>query len=240
MRAVLLLVGRVVLFIDDDKPEIGVRKKQRRARADHHRHLIGRDRGPGARAQSRRNLRMPFRRPRAEAFGETIERLPGERDFRHQDQRLPFLPDVLRHRLEIDLRLARAGDAVEQSDGGAALVDRGAQRVGRGQLRQNEVGRAEIRIGRQRHGIGRQHQRFQRAFVDQPVDHAGGNAGLRAASPLARVSPSAKSRSARARAGVIPAGAGPPRRTPTRSRAGPSCSARRSTMRSTIPRGLSV
>ena len=35
MRAFVLLVGLVVLLIDDDEPEIGVGQKQRRARADH-------------------------------------------------------------------------------------------------------------------------------------------------------------------------------------------------------------
>ena len=75
MRAVLLLVGRVMLFIDHDQAEIGVRQKQRRARADHHRHFVRRHRGPGARARARRELRMPFRRPGAKARGETVERL---------------------------------------------------------------------------------------------------------------------------------------------------------------------
>ena len=75
MRAVLLLVGRVVLFIDHDQAEIGIRQKQRRARADHHLHFVGRHRRPGARARARRQLRMPFRRTRAEARGEAVERL---------------------------------------------------------------------------------------------------------------------------------------------------------------------
>ena len=56
MRAVLLLVGGVVLFIDHDKPEIGIRQKQRRARADHHRHFVRRHRRPGARARARRSV----------------------------------------------------------------------------------------------------------------------------------------------------------------------------------------
>ena len=61
-HAVFLLVGRVVLLIDDDKPEIGVRQKQRRARADHDRHFAVSDSAPGARAAARRELRMPFGR----------------------------------------------------------------------------------------------------------------------------------------------------------------------------------
>ena len=39
MHTVFLLVGRVVLLIDHDQAEIGVWQEQRRASADHHRHL---------------------------------------------------------------------------------------------------------------------------------------------------------------------------------------------------------
>ena len=121
MRAVLLLVGLVVLFIDHDEPEIGVGQKQRRARADHDRRLAGRDRRPIARARARRQFRMPFHRPHAEAPREAVEKLAGQRDLRHQDQRLPAAADGLGDRLEIDLGLARAGDAVEQRDMEAAV-----------------------------------------------------------------------------------------------------------------------
>ena len=178
MRAVLLLVGRVVLFIDDDEAEIGIRQKQRRTRADHHLHFVRRHRAPSARAGAWAKLRMPLGRLGAEALGEAVEELRGERDFRHQDQRLPLVPDVFRDALEIDFGLAGAGDTVEQRDGVAALVDRGAQRVGGGQLQQREIGFLKIRVRRPRHRFGRQHDRLQRAFVDQPVDHAGADAGF--------------------------------------------------------------
>ena len=178
MRAILLLVGRVMLLIDDDQAQIGIGQEQRRARADHHRHFVRRHRRPGARARARRQLRMPFRRPSAEARGETVERLRGERDLRHQDQRLALAPDVLRHRLEINFGFSGAGDAVEQRHRIAALVDSGAQRVGGGKLTEREFGFAEIRIRRQRHRVGRQHHGGKRALVDQPVEHAGADARL--------------------------------------------------------------
>ena len=116
MRAVILLVGLVVLLIDDNETEIGVRQKQRRARADHDRRFARRNRRPVARAGARRQLRMPFQRPHAEARREAIEELAGQRDLRHQDQRLLAAADGLGDRLEIDLGLAGAGDAVEQRD----------------------------------------------------------------------------------------------------------------------------
>ena len=177
-HAVLLLVGRVVLLIDDDEAEIGIGQEQSRARADHHRHLARRHRRPGARAPPRRDLGMPFRRPHAEALGEAVEELRGERDLRHQDQHLPAAPDDLGHRLEIDLGLARAGDAVDQRHREAALPGAGAQRVGRLALGVGELGRAMVGVGLARHRLRRQHQRLQRALVDQAVDHAGRDAGL--------------------------------------------------------------
>jgi hypothetical protein len=117
MRAVFLLIGRVMLLIDDDQAEIGIGQEQRRARADHHLGLARRHRRPGARAFARRQLRMPFRRRRAEACAEAVERLRGERDLRHQNQRLPAALEIFRHRLVIDFRLARPCDAVDQRDG---------------------------------------------------------------------------------------------------------------------------
>ncbi len=177
-HAVLLLVGGVVLFIHDNHAEIGVRQEQRRARAHCDRRLARRHRRPGARAQPLRELRMPLRRPHAEAFGEAVEHLRGERDLRHQDQRLPAAADRFRHRLEIHRGLAGAGDAVEQRCGIAAFCDRLAQGIGGRALRRREIRLRETGIGRGRHRIRREHQRLQRALVDQAVDDAGRYAGL--------------------------------------------------------------
>ena len=177
-HAVLLLVGGVVLLVDHDQPEIGIGQEQRRARADDDLDVTGRDRAPGARAQALRKLRVPLRRPHPEALGEAVEELRGQRDLRHQHQRLPSATDGLAHRLEIDLRLAGAGDAVEQRDRIAARGDDRAQRVRRRALRRPEIGRRKIRIGRARHRLGRQHHGLERAFVDQAIDHARRNTGL--------------------------------------------------------------
>ena len=54
VHAVFLLVGGVVLFIDDDQAEIGIGQEQRRARADHDRDFAVGDRPPSARAPARR------------------------------------------------------------------------------------------------------------------------------------------------------------------------------------------
>ena len=75
MHAVLLLVGGVVLFIDDDEAEVGIRQKQRRARADDHAAPRRRHRMPGAGALARAELGMPFGRAHAEARREAVEEL---------------------------------------------------------------------------------------------------------------------------------------------------------------------
>ena len=55
----------------------------------------------------------------------------GERDLRQHDQRLLPALQRARDRLEVDLGLARAGDAVEQRDREVAAVHRRLQRVHR-------------------------------------------------------------------------------------------------------------
>ena len=73
--AILLLVGEVVLLVDDDQAELPERQEQRRAgAADDPDAAVG-DAAPDPLAHPRRDFRMPFRRPRAEAAGEAIEEI---------------------------------------------------------------------------------------------------------------------------------------------------------------------
>ena len=76
-------------------------------------HLTRRDRIPGARALACAKFRMPLGRPHAETLRKAIQKLRGERDLRHQDQRLLSPSDDFSDRLEIDFSLAGPGDAVE-------------------------------------------------------------------------------------------------------------------------------
>ena len=178
MRALVLLVGLVVLLIDHDQPEIGIRHEQRGARAHHHIRLARRDRGPVARAGARRQFRMPLQRPHPETHGKTVEELPGQRDLRHQDQRLFAAPDDFRNRLEINFGLARAGDAVEQCDMKTAVRRQRPHRIHRGALLARKLRLGERRVGRRRRQRARHCLGGQRAFIDEAVDHAGADAGL--------------------------------------------------------------
>jgi hypothetical protein len=121
MRAFVLLVGLVVLFVDDDQPEMGIGKKQRGACADHDRSFAGGNRGPVALPCARSQFGMPLQRTHAETLREAIEELAGQRDLRHQDQRLLAAADRFRNGLEINFGFARAGDAIEQCDVKAAV-----------------------------------------------------------------------------------------------------------------------
>ena len=147
-----------MLLVDHDETEIAPRQEQGRARAHHH---LGRprcDAEPHPLALALPNPRMPFRRLRLEPALDPFEKALGEGDFRQQQQHLPALRQRRRHCLEIDLGLARAGDAVDQRDREAARRHRPAQLLGRRRLLRIEGDPVAQRIGggegqerRQRH-----------------------------------------------------------------------------------------
>ena len=123
--ALLLLVGALMFLIDDDEAKLGERQEKRRACADNHGRLAARHRIPDAFALPLGQAGMPLGRPCAETRREPIEKLPGERDLRQQHQRLPFLPQSLGDRLEINFRLARSRHALEQGGRERAIPPRG-------------------------------------------------------------------------------------------------------------------
>ena len=145
-HAVLLLVGRIVLLIDHDEAEIGVGQKQRRARADHDRQLRRRPRRARcarACAATVANAIPPVVRRSGAAKRSrncAVSAISGIRIRLCRPRRI-----IVRHRFEIDLGLARAGDAVDQRDRIAALGQRRFQRRGGGAL----VG-GKIRLARNR------------------------------------------------------------------------------------------
>jgi len=105
MRAFVLLVGLIVLLVDDDQAEIGIGQKQRGARAHDDRGFARRDRGPVALPRARGQFGMPFQGTNPETLRKAVEELSGQRDLRHQDQRLPATTDDFRNGFEIDFVL---------------------------------------------------------------------------------------------------------------------------------------
>ena len=115
----LLLVRRLVLLVDDHQPEVGHGREDRRARADGDPRDPVANAAPLVAALSGGELRVQQGHPVAEARPEAGERLRGQRDLGDQrDHAPPPLERGLGAR-QVDLRLARAGDAMEQELAGA-------------------------------------------------------------------------------------------------------------------------
>ncbi len=116
---------------------------------------------------------MPFGRPGAEARGEAIEKLRGQRNLRQEHERLALLSQRFGDRLEIDFGLARSRHALEQGGRERAVGDEADELVGRGALVGIEAGRTEVRVERRRAALRRKRDRLKRAVGDKAVDDAG-------------------------------------------------------------------
>ena len=110
----ILFVGALMLFIDHDQAEVGPRQKQRRAGADDDARFRRSDSTPDPLALARLNLRMPVGGLNPEPPLDPGQKLRGERNFGQQQQNLRAGGQGCRHRLEIDLSLARTGHAIEK------------------------------------------------------------------------------------------------------------------------------
>ena len=103
-----------MFLIDDDEPQFLPRQEQRRARPnDDPRRAIG-NAPPHPLALARAHIRMPLRRIAAESIFDTRQKRLRECYLRQQQQHLGSRRQCRRHRFEIDFRLARSGDAIEQ------------------------------------------------------------------------------------------------------------------------------
>ncbi len=153
--AVFLFVRGVVLFIDNDQPQVLKRQKQRRPRAHHHLRLPFGHHAPDAAAFGHGHARVPLGRFRAKAFVYPGQELLGQRDLGQQHQRLPPGAQGRRHGLQVHLGLARPGHALQQrgaigSAGHALGQPRGRLGLICGQLfaRQRGIQRRKGRIAR--------------------------------------------------------------------------------------------
>ena len=160
----------------------------------------------------------------AEAGAEAGQGLRRQSDLRHQHQRLLAAGEAVGDRVQVDLGLAAAGDAVEQQRGEAGMA---AERIDRGLLFRIEH-RSRLRHGcvlRGRHGdafdqaaLGQRARgaapvlagRIERVFVARADCSSSANRrGLPARSPGSAVRPASVSRQAQ----PWVSGSGSPRRS---------------------------
>ena len=115
-----------MFLIDDEDAHIRKRGEHRRARADDHARLARADAPPLVEMLALRKAGMEDGRVRAEALVEPGDHLRREGDLRHEDDGAFAHLQRPAHEADVDLRLARAGDAVQQKTT-AAMLQRGAQ-----------------------------------------------------------------------------------------------------------------
>ena len=124
-RRRVLLVGRLVLLVDDDEAGVGERREERRPGADDHVRLAPADEVPLVEALARREARVEDGDVVAEAAAEAADRLGRERDLGNEHEGAAALFQRMFDGVEVDLRLARARDAVDEHDvADAALASR--------------------------------------------------------------------------------------------------------------------
>src|SRR6185295_6946556 len=125
----LLLVGGVVLLVDDHQAQLAHRSEGRRTRAHADERFARGKALPLVAAFARREARVKQRHSIPEARREPRDRLGREPDLGNEDDRsLPSLERRLRGR-QINLRLARSSDPVQQVLTTGGPVHRGDDRV---------------------------------------------------------------------------------------------------------------
>ena len=113
-RRLLLLVALIVLFVDHDQAEIAHRREHAGTRAHHHARLARADAAPLLGALGIGESAVQNRHAIAEAREELARHRRRERDLRHQQQRAAARRQRGFDGAQINLGLARAGDAVQQ------------------------------------------------------------------------------------------------------------------------------
>ena len=104
-----------MLLVDDDQSEILERQKQRRPCADDQLDLSLARLPPKPPPFRRRYAGVPLARPGAETICDPAQKLRSQRDFRKKHEHLTALLEHVRSRIQINFRLARTGDALQQN-----------------------------------------------------------------------------------------------------------------------------
>ncbi len=170
-RRLALLVARLVLLVDDDRAEVGERREDRRARANGDSLASLAQREPFVVPLAVAERAVQHRDGVAELGAKAIDGLRRERDLGHEhDRRLSIAQNEPLEKLEVDERLAAAGDPVKEKDVSALAASERHERVS---LRRR--GLVPPRRGRRttgkriaRHRLGG--QRHQLALHQRPQD----------------------------------------------------------------------
>jgi len=121
-RLVILLVGAVMLLVQNDEAQIAGRGEEGGARPDHDLVPAFGQRLPGRVPLGIRQGGVEDRHPAGEAGDEPAHDLGRQRDLRHQHDRRPAMAQTPGDRPQVDLGFAAAGDAVQQE--GARVAGR--------------------------------------------------------------------------------------------------------------------
>ena len=108
------LVAALLLLVHDNDAQILQRGKHGGPGSQHHVHLSPADALPLVVPLRQAQSAVEHHHPGAEIGGELPHHLGRQHDLRHQDDGPPSLAQHLLHQTDIDLRLAGAGDALEQ------------------------------------------------------------------------------------------------------------------------------
>ncbi len=176
-RSFFLLVGRVVLFVDDDQREIGDRGEDRRPRADDHARFAALDAVPllGALAIGERGVQD------GNFVAENLVQVGGDggsqADFRDEQDGGASGFEHAAHGGQIDRGLARSGDAVQQHAGELARRRRLAASA-RARIAARDSVRSRISAGR---GFERETEKSRGLFenLDQATANQRGERGSR-------------------------------------------------------------
>ncbi len=107
-----------MLFVHDDQPQVWLRGEDGAARPDDHGVVAIADAPPLVELLAQRQTAVHHRHLAGEALGEAPHRLWRQGYLRHQNDAPLAQGHCLLQGLKVDLRLAAAGDAMQEEDAG--------------------------------------------------------------------------------------------------------------------------
>ena len=114
-RRFFLLVGSVVLFVNDNKAEMLHRGENRRAGSNGNLCFTARQTTPFVETFPAGKAAVQHAEPGRKTGRKALHELVGQRNFRHQDERRFALAEHAGNRAHVNLGLAAAGNAVQQN-----------------------------------------------------------------------------------------------------------------------------